>query len=888
MTGTYDLMYHNYNLSTENSLYGQIPLCSFDLIQLGWIASDEILEIRPNTTLQISGIKLAAMRQQLTTQQKANGFYRIAKIYLKEDYYGDKDEYMLVEYHKGTDYDRHFYNYDEGLGEGILVWHVVDNRSNDYNPGMDMLTAVPYNGFYGNPLPDDSYPETWEIYTYPGNFTGIYKNNEYDWLNDIYLGWPPYGTLTIAPNGGRHIYEVIEAHDPDYNWVRRNSKNDDFFTDVPIKNRVNNKITPVTRPSSRDWWSGHTNIGIVNIKHVSEHMEFDFYDNYWAGNISQNETWSDTIIVRGDITINLGVILTINPGAVIIFDNNKKITVNGSLNAQGTSLQGITFKSSSATPSPGSWYGIRVNGSANLSYCTVQHATYGVYYYTNASGTVNQSNLQYNTYGVYAYQSSPNIQNCQIHHNTSAGIYFSSANNHGTAQILNNSIYNNFYGIYLQSSSPDIRNNQINNNYHGVFCISTSSPYLGEIGYYGYNYIHDNQYGLRANSSCNPHLGENGCQVNGGWNQIVNSASYHVWANYNSNVQAEDNWWGSDPPLASKFFCGTGSAIDTVPYLHDPPTMGMMANVSPDEEAFDQAFGSDAATVEISAQDTYSNKWPLSQKLNYARSIIYLGDIPFAEKICKDVIETCPDSALAFFALDILWEASRYEKAEAGYDLKSYQSYLEELIQKKEKKELYGYSKIILADFDTKNNLMYFDQVYNDYHNSFLAEVALYHKCMYYCNAVENMDEAEKVYVQMQAEFPSSEFTKTAGDFVSSSSGELYKAGNEAQLTATSDIPVVYNLYNNYPNPFNPSTTIRYALPKTSSVKIAVYNLLGKRVRMFNFREQAAGNHMLVWKGDNENGAAVSGGVYILRFHVESLKGDGEAYNKSIKMLLLR
>lgn len=90
----------------------------------------------------------------------------------------------------------------------------------------------------------------------------------------------------------------------------------------------------------------------------------------------------------------------------------------------------------------------------------------------------------------------------------------------------------------------------------------------------------------------------------------------------------------------------------------------------------------------------------------------------------------------------------------------------------------------------------------------------------------------------------------------------------------------------NYPNPFNPLTTIQYALPKSSKIQCVIYNLLGQRVRSYNLQEQAAGNHRLVWNGLNTQGAAAPGSVYILHFYTESLQGDGEVYQKSIKMLL--
>lgn len=152
------------------------------------------------------------------------------------------------------------------------------------------------------------------------------------------------------------------------------------------------------------------------------------------------------------------------------------------------------------------------------------------------------------------------------------------------------------------------------------------------------------------------------------------------------------------------------------------------------------------------------------------------------------------------------------------------------------------------------------------------------------------MEEAEKVYSQMQAEFPASDFTSSAGSYFEAGSSELAKSSNDEEsiVSVDSDIPKTYNLGNNYPNPFNPSTTIRYALPKSSSIQFVIYNLLGQRIRSYNLQEQTAGYHTLVWNGLNGQGAAAPGGVYILRFNAESLQGDGEVYQKSIKMLLLR
>lgn len=74
-------------------------------------------------------------------------------------------------------------------------------------------------------------------------------------------------------------------------------------------------------------------------------------------------------------------------------------------------------------------------------------------------------------------------------------------------------------------------------------------------------------------------------------------------------------------------------------------------------------------------------------------------------------------------------------------------------------------------------------------------------------------------------------------------------------------------LYPNYPNPFNPSTTIRFALVKDSRISLDVYNLKGQRVkRLFNGL-YPKGTHSLIWDGTDENGSGVSSGVYFVRMN---------------------
>jgi hypothetical protein len=102
-----------------------------------------------------------------------------------------------------------------------------------------------------------------------------------------------------------------------------------------------------------------------------------------------------------------------------------------------------------------------------------------------------------------------------------------------------------------------------------------------------------------------------------------------------------------------------------------------------------------------------------------------------------------------------------------------------------------------------------------------------------------------------------------------------------------STLPKEYQLFNNYPNPFNPSTTISYALPEKSAVQIAIYDVQGRIVKSFAFGAQSAGYQRVVWNGRNDQGTSLASGVYIYRVKASSLERT-TSFDKSAKMILLK
>lgn len=95
------------------------------------------------------------------------------------------------------------------------------------------------------------------------------------------------------------------------------------------------------------------------------------------------------------------------------------------------------------------------------------------------------------------------------------------------------------------------------------------------------------------------------------------------------------------------------------------------------------------------------------------------------------------------------------------------------------------------------------------------------------------------------------------------------------------EIPKVFRLYNNYPNPFNPSTLISFDIPNESEVRFVIFNLLGEEVTSVVNDNISAGKYSFTWNALN-----FSSGLYIYRLEAKSI--SGEYFVKTIKMVLVK
>ena len=102
-------------------------------------------------------------------------------------------------------------------------------------------------------------------------------------------------------------------------------------------------------------------------------------------------------------------------------------------------------------------------------------------------------------------------------------------------------------------------------------------------------------------------------------------------------------------------------------------------------------------------------------------------------------------------------------------------------------------------------------------------------------------------------------------------------------VECTEEQPPIYrnHLADNYPNPFNPSTTIEYSITNDSHVNLSIYNVSGRLIRTLVDEFKVINSYKVIWDGKDDRGNAAASGVYFYKLKIKD-------YVESKKLVLLR
>lgn len=511
--------------------------------------------------------------------------------------------------------------------------------------------------------------------------------------------------------------------------------------------------------------------------------------------------------------------------------------------------------------------------------------------------------------------------------NTDAAIYFSQVSN---SQIVHNTITSNkktLPGILYNSSSGNIRLNTITGHYNGIN-LANSSPTIGN------NFIYGNKvHGLYVSSRSNPDLSADLVQIPGtqpplfygysGYNEIYENGDYSG----GNNISDDDG---------SEIYINASSIILNKP--QGPGDNGSGCNSIYDDRTTPDSSRSLILLSGQSVRDTVDarNQYWGNRSIYSGRfSGINVKFIPYGDGPCPMPIQPSGNalvvSNLSGGTVDTLYPVSsysgnlstinqQYAAAENYYitdslnqanqiynqivtdnpaDPTSLQAYVKLFMIKK----LQGGS---VNDFiQLRNSLL---SNLNSMSDSLMIGVVqhLTDLCLVnqqqYTAAIDsfntiiqqfpNTDQALSASIdilttsllvnnggnQLGKRIGKELIAKSSSDYQSKLLNLLQsKFGRIKSETGKENIPKVYTLYHNYPNPFNPTTTIKYDLPKAATVTLKIYDILGREVKtLVDHEMKTAGSYRVVFDASN-----LASGVYLYRLQTND-------YVNVKKMILLK
>ena len=180
----------------------------------------------------------------------------------------------------------------------------------------------------------------------------------------------------------------------------------------------------------------------------------------------------------------------------------------------------------------------------------------------------------------------------------------------------------------------------------------------------------------------------------------------------------------------------------------------------------------------------------------------------------------------------------------------------------------------------------YPSKIITKYKDTKTAEHGYFNLFMYYFFEEGNKAKAKETGDLIVSSFPNSPAAMLISELTRNQKTMPKKGSGSETSTTNSSLPTEYKLLGNYPNPFNPSTTINYALPVQSNIEINIFDIMGRVVRTFDLNGQSAGYQNVLWNGRNENNEQVASGIYLYRF--KAVATDGKVFEKTSKLLMLK
>ncbi len=733
--------------------------------------------------------------------------------------------------------------------------------------GIEPRTDIGSYEFQGEP---DQIPD---IYAYPRNF-------------DFYLcsidSFSLEKSFTIS-NIGFADLEIASIIAPECFLIKR--ENDAEFDSVIEQFTINadstETINIVFHPNAEYVYSDEITITSndpdENIVTIGVTGIGDIYPVVY-GNIFEDTTWDSEIIkVTGNITVEDGKTLTITPGTNVKFMNRYQLDVQGRILAEGTEQDSIIFTSKN---SDSWWNGIKfdntttTNDSSKFVYCKFSksfRSPGGAFYIFNFDRIkfdfctfINNKAVNYGG-AIYVNYSNISISNSRFIANEAladwdymwsspgcgAGLYIKNSN----IELINCIIRNNHAhsadngsaggGIYIYNSEVLIQNSQINNNLSsyavGIYSSSSNTKLinceLSANGSQALGLYHSNLD--LVNSIISQHNNENQYTISARDSTNITFINTIMYDNEGQNVR----FYPSENSFYADYSCIEGGESSIV-HVYNGTVDWQENNIEEDPLFIDPENGDFHLQSNSPCINAGTSSGWISPFMN-----ITINELLGYEPVDDNYDIGCYEYRNFMLNIDDL------DFGEIPYNIITSGVQIEILNLCEE--------DIVISSIESSDNFL-IKLNEEDQYNNHIGEI------------------------EISANFQATFFIacRPMDDGLIEGEVTIYSKAipTRTVITVSANVSMVdvLKLYNNFPNPFNPETTIKFSLPQESKAELTIYNIKGQKVRTLVNAICETGINTTVWNGTNDAGNKVGTGVYFYKLDVD------DKTIKAKKMLLLK
>ncbi|MCB5270755.1 MAG: heparinase II/III family protein [Candidatus Cloacimonetes bacterium] len=555
------------------------------------------------------------------------------------------------------------------------------------------------------------------------------------------------------------------------------------------------------------------------------------------GTIPQTELYTDLNIqgdieITGNITIAGGASMEIGPNSSVLVSEGVTIHNRGLLSIDGGNSRSITMDTSDQQ-----WLGILTYQNAYL-FCNnaiIKRAKIGIQ--ARGAVTITNSEIQNCDQGISIDMRTPFIiVNNRILQNNTGIVIMNNYIASSLGYISDNEITQNDIAMLIYNSNTMILKNDIHNNASvGLIMLRSSEPIVREcnISYTEINGSSGPE--IRLLNDSYPILDENSNDINA---DGIGYSLYYQSSGGLEPMKATNNYWGTtDARQIRASIYPPSWRVDFEPFSSEPNTFFIHSG----DNLFKQALAAEESGDQALARQLYT-----SIATNEPDSLYALQSLGRLNSIYAGYPDLLNDLRGIYDAYMVACSDSVLIKgAQAKYAiLDRLDGLYTEAIQ--------GYEDLLLLSTTEMDSLLC------------LLDIAYTMQDMYY----DDSGKAAHSTMSYQSNGISISTLKDAKHTVEQLWGKIL-AKSEDESIYNAPVPTKLEV-SNYPNPFNPSTTIAFSVPEAGKVRLTVYNIRGQRVRDLIDDNMMRGFHKVIWDGKDNGNSSVSSGLYFVRIDTGS------------------